>query len=233
VPPSCSYPGGLVSDGIYVEISGMRVRVKICGITSLSDARAAVKAGADALGFVFSEASPRFIRPEAAAAITHHLPGRILRVGVFVDAPQEAILRAVATCRLDAVQLHGDESPEFCDALVPVQVWKAFRVRDRDALVRLPAYRDATAAWLLDSYTRGQAGGTGTAFAWEIAVEARMLGHPIVLAGGLTPENVADAVRLVQPAGVDVSSGVEASPGKKDPAKVRAFIDAVRSSALP
>ncbi len=207
----------------------MPPRIKICGITSLTDARAAVKAGADALGFVFCEASPRFIQPEAAAAITHHLPRRILRVGVFVDALQETILRVAATCRLDALQLHGEESPDFCDALVPLQVWKAFRVRSRDVLGRLPAYRESTAAWLLDSYTEGQAGGTGATFQWDLAVEAQKLGHPIVLAGGLTPENVAEAVRRVQPACVDVSSGVELTPGKKDAEKVRRFIAAVRS----
>jgi phosphoribosylanthranilate isomerase len=209
----------------------MPARIKICGITSLTDARAAVKAGADALGFVFCEASPRFLRPEAAAAITCHLPGRILRVGVFVDAPKEAILRVVATCRLDAIQLHGGESPDFCDGLVPLQVWKAFRMRGRQTLDQLPAYRESTAAWLLDSYSEGRAGGTGATFHWDLAVEARQLGHPIVLAGGLTPENVAEAVRQVQPACVDVSSGVESAPGKKDPEKLRRFVAAVHPAA--
>jgi len=210
----------------------MPPRIKICGITSLTDARAAVKAGADALGFVFCEASPRFIQPEAAAAITHHLPRRILRVGVFVDALKETILRVAATCRLDALQLHGEESPDFCDALASLQVWKAFRMRSDSILDRLPLYRDVTAAWLLDSYTEGQAGGTGATFQWDLAVEAGQLGHPIVLAGGLTPENVAVAVRRVQPACVDVSSGVELTPGKKDTEKVRRFIAAVRSTAV-
>jgi phosphoribosylanthranilate isomerase len=213
-----------------VGTSRVQVKVKICGITSLADARGAVKAGADALGFVFSEGSPRCIHPEAAAAITHHLPSRILRVGVFVDAPKATLLRVVAVCRLDAIQLHGEESPELCDALAPLHVWKAFRMRSRKTLAQLPAYRDATAAWLLDSYADGRAGGTGATFHWDLAVEARSLGHPIVLAGGLTPENVGEAVRQVQPGCVDVSSGVESAPGRKDPEKIRRFIAAVRSA---
>jgi phosphoribosylanthranilate isomerase len=207
----------------------MSVRVKICGITNPDDARAAVEAGADALGFVFCAGSPRVVAPKAVTEITRGLPGRVLRVGVFLDAAPTTILRTVSACRLDAVQLHGDESPEFCDALAPFPVWKAFRVRSRDVLQQLAAYRDMTAAWLLDGYMEGQAGGTGAMFNWDLAVEAKQLAHPIVLAGGLTPENVAEAVRFVRPAAVDVSSGVESAPGRKDADKVRRFIAAVRS----
>jgi phosphoribosylanthranilate isomerase len=207
----------------------MSVRIKICGITNREDARQAVSAGADALGFVFWAGSPRAVVPKIVAEITRDLPGRVLRVGVFVNATAPAILSTVSACGLDAVQLHGDESPEFCDALAPFPVWKAFRVGNRDVLQQLAAYRDPTAAWLLDSFVSGQPGGSGATFNWEIAREAQQLAHPIVLSGGLTPENVAGAVRQVQPAAVDVSSGVELAPGRKDAEKVRRFIAAARS----
>jgi phosphoribosylanthranilate isomerase len=207
----------------------MSVRIKICGITNPEDARMAVTAGADALGFVFWAGSLRAVVPKIVTEITRDLPGRVLRVGVFVNAAPTAILQTVSACGLDAVQLHGDESPEFCDALAPFPVWKAFRVRNRDVLQQLPAYREVTAAWLLDSYVEGQPGGTGATFNWEIACEAQQLAHPVVLSGGLTPENVADAVRQVRPAAVDVSSGIEFAPGRKDADKVRRFIAAARS----
>jgi phosphoribosylanthranilate isomerase len=207
----------------------MRVRIKICGITNLEDARMAVDAGADALGFVFVATSPRAVSPRHVAEIARNLPARILRVGVFVNAAPTTILQTVSACRLDAVQLHGDESPEFCDAMAPFPVWKAFRVRGREALQQLAPYRDVTAAWLLDSFVEGQPGGTGATFNWDLAREAQRLAHPVVLAGGLTPENVAEAVRQVGPAAVDVSSGVEGSPGRKDAEKVRRFIAAARS----
>jgi phosphoribosylanthranilate isomerase len=208
----------------------MSVRVKICGITSLEDARMAVEAGADAVGFVFFPGSPRSVTVQTVAEISRSLPGRVLRVGVFADAAPTMILPTVSTCALDAVQLHGEESPEFCDALAPFPVWKAFRVRGREVLQQLAAYRDMTAAWLLDSYVEGQPGGTGATFNWELAREAQQLAHPIVLAGGLTPDNVAEAVRRVRPAAVDVSSGVESAPGRKDPDKVRRFIAAARAA---
>jgi len=207
----------------------MSVRVKICGVTNPDDARTAVEAGADALGFVFCAGSPRVVAPNVVTEITRGLPGRVLRVGVFLDAAPTTILRTVSACGLDAVQLHGEESPEFCDALAPFPVWKAFRIGSRDVLQQLAAYRDVTAAWLLDGYVEGQPGGTGATFNWDLAVEATRLAHPIVLAGGLTPENVAEAVRQVRPAAVDVSSGVESAAGKKDTDKVRRFIAAVRS----
>ncbi len=207
----------------------MSTRIKICGITNLDDARAAAQAGADALGFVFCADSPRVVAPQVVAEITRALPQRVLRVGVFRDAAPTTILHLVSACGLDAVQLHGEESPEFCDALAPFPVWKAFRMANRDVLPQLAAYRNVTAAWLLDSCVAGQAGGTGATFNWDLAIEARQFAHPIVLAGGLTPENVAEAVRRVRPAAVDVASGVEASPGRKDVDKVRRFIAAVRS----
>jgi phosphoribosylanthranilate isomerase len=199
----------------------MPARVKICGITNLDDARASVEAGASALGFVFFKGSPRHIAPEAAAEIISHLPPFIATVGVFVDETAENIRRVVELTRLGCVQLHGNETPEFCSS-IPCKVVKAFRVKDADSLARLRDYD--VPAFLLDSYVPGQLGGTGAKFNWDLALEAKRQGKAIILAGGLTPENVADAVAKVLPYGVDVSSGVEISPGHKDHAKVREFV---------
>ncbi|MGH7950655.1 MAG: phosphoribosylanthranilate isomerase, partial [Limisphaerales bacterium] len=148
-------------------------------------------------------------------------------VGVFVNAPEELILRAISEAGLTMLQFHGDEPPEFC-AQFGLMSMKAFRIRDEKSLEQIPNYK--TDAYLLDAFSSTTLGGTGEAFNWDLAVEARKFGNPIFLAGGLTPENVADAIRKVQPFGVDVSSGVEISPGKKDDAKVQAFISAVKSA---
>ncbi len=204
----------------------MNVRVKICGITRLEDASAAVEAGADALGFMFYEPSPRYIRPPDAARIIAQLPPFIAKVGVFVDATENFIRDAINACRLDSIQLHGNESPAFCGCF-NLPVIKAFRIKDAESLRPLPQFQ--TSAWLLDSYTPGVPGGTGERFNWDLAVKAKALGKPIILAGGLTPGNVRDAVQQVQPYAVDVSSGVESSaPGKKDHLKLRQFIAAAR-----
>lgn len=207
----------------------MSVRVKICGITSLVDGQTAVEAGADLVGFVFYPQSPRFVRIEEAAAISAALPAAVLRVGVFVNADPELVWRAVQLCGLGLLQFHGEEPPEFC-LQFGLMTMKAFRIRDAASLAILPGY--ATDAWLLDAYTPGARGGTGATFNWDLAVEAKALGRPVFLAGGLNPENVAQAVERVAPFGVDVSSGVETAPGRKDPAKVRAFIAAAKA-ALP
>ena len=162
----------------------------------------------------------------AAAKISKHLPASILRVGVFVNAAGELVARAIRECGLGLLQFHGDEPPEFCTRFGLMSM-KAFRIRDAGSLKELPRY--PTEAWLLDAYSAENPGGTGEKFNWDLAVEAQKFGKPFFLAGGLTPENVADAVRRVKPFGVDVSSGVESSSGKKDHAKVWAFIKAVRS----
>ncbi|WP_136513406.1 phosphoribosylanthranilate isomerase [Geomonas edaphica] len=195
-------------------------KVKICGITSVDDALMAVDAGADALGFVFFEKSPRYVTPEAAAGIIAKLPPLVQVVGLFVNADLDVVNRTADRCGLDIVQLHGEESPEFC-RLVRRRVMKAFRVRGPESLVPLPEFH--VAAYLLDAYSPNAHGGTGEVFDWECAIAAKEHG-PIVLAGGLTPDNIAAAVTQVRPYGVDVSSGVEASPGLKDPDKVRRFI---------
>ena len=205
----------------------MSVKVKICGITNAEDGTAAAEAGADALGFIFCEQSPRYVPVEKAALVTRNLPPMIVKVGVFVDAEEEVVLRAIRECGLNLLQFHGAESPEYC-LQFGLMSMKAFQVRDAQSLARMTDFK--TDAWLLDAYSPDKPGGTGERFNWDLAIEARKWGRPIFLAGGLTPENVAEAVRHVEPYAVDVSSGVEASPGKKDHGKVKAFIDAAKGA---
>ena len=196
------------------------VRVKICGITTVEDALQAVEAGADAIGLVFHEQSPRSVFPEQAQLIVRALPPFVQAVGLFVNADIDVVNATADLCRLDIVQLHGDESPEFC-GLVERRVIKAFRVKDATSLDPMRNYR--VAGYLLDAWSPKAYGGTGTTFNWEVAKIAERFG-PVILAGGLTPQNVRNAVEAVSPYGVDVSSGVESAPGKKDPEKVREFI---------
>jgi phosphoribosylanthranilate isomerase len=205
----------------------MSTRIKICGITNHEDAQVSVAAGADALGLNFYKKSPRYLTISAAAKIAKKLPSFLMRVGVFVNAPESLVLQAIGECGLSMLQFHGDETPEFCTQFGLMSM-KAFRIRGAEALKELPQY--PTEAWLLDAYTPKTRGGTGKKFNWELAVEAKKFGRPFFLAGGLTPGNVADAVRRVRPFGVDVSSGVESAPGKKDHQKVRDFIAKVRQA---
>ena len=203
----------------------MSIRIKICGITNCEDALAAVEAGADALGFIFYERSLRNIALSVVREIVKRLPASISKVGVFVSSPEEVVKRIAAECGLDTLQFHGDELPEFCRNFSGLKIWKAFRMKDQSSLLQLAAYE--TDAWLLDSFVPDTLGGTGAKFNWELACAAKKFGRPIILAGGLTPENVAEAVRRVRPCAVDVSSGVESEPGKKDRRRIRAFIQAV------
>ncbi len=202
------------------------VRIKICGITNLEDASLAANLGAHALGFIFYPKSPRSVRPDAARAIIDNLPPFITTVGVFVDE-EAGVVRGIAeTAGLDWIQLHGQESPEYCRSLKR-RVIKGFRIKDADSLSILPDYRESVQAFLLDTYKAGTAGGTGKTFDWTLARQAKESG-PIILAGGLTPANVAQAIKAAQPAAVDVASGVEAAPGKKDPEKMKNFIETVK-----
>jgi phosphoribosylanthranilate isomerase len=204
------------------------VRVKICGLTNAADAVAAAEAGADALGFIFFVGSKRHVTLPDAAAIIRELPPLISKIGVFVNATPEEIRRAVAETGIDTLQLHGEETPEFCAQFAPLKVVKAFRLRERDSLrecLNYPAH-----AWLLDSHVEGSRGGTGVACDWEVAAEAARLNRRVILAGGLQVETVAEAVRRVRPFGVDVSSGVESRLRQKDHAKIRAFILAARAA---
>ena len=205
----------------------MIVKVKICGITSVADALAAVDAGADALGFMFYAPSPRNVSFGLAADIIRQLPPFVAKAGVFVNPAEDDVRRAIAECGLDTLQFHGEETPEFCRRF-GLKTMKAFRVRDAEFLTQTGPYSDE--AWLLDSYVAGQPGGTGARFNWDLATDAARR-HTVLLAGGLTPENAAEAVRKVRPYGLDVSSGVESAPGKKDAVKVRAFIAAAKSVA--
>jgi phosphoribosylanthranilate isomerase len=201
------------------------VKVKICGITNLEDALAAVKWGADALGFVFAS-SPRQVTLQQVEHIVAGLPPFVCKVGVFVDGELQELEETMRACGLDLAQLHGSESPGFCQALFP-RVIKSFRVKDESVLDLLPQYR--VSAYLLDSYNASLKGGTGQSFDWGIARKARHYG-PIILSGGLTSANVRQAIDRVRPYAVDVSSGVESNPGVKDHAKLRAFLETAKKT---
>ena len=201
--------------------------MKICGVTSETDALAAADAGADAIGLMFYEGSPRCVSIEQAKVISAALPPRIIRVGVFVNAEEALITRAIAECTLNILQFHGAETPEDCGRF-PVMALKAFRVAGPETLEEMQQF--STDGFLLDAFVKKALGGTGETFSWELAVRAKEFGRPIFLAGGLTPKNVAEAVREVEPFAVDVSSGVESEPGKKDPSKVQAFVEAAKSA---
>ncbi len=205
------------------------VKVKICGITNWADAKAALDAGASALGFNFYPPSPRYIAPAEARKITRRMPRYASSVGVFVDEPVKRILEIAGTAEINLIQLHGGEEPETVRALRPrYLVIKAFRVRHGFHVKRLAQYGDA-AAFLLDGFRARHRGGTGRTFDWRIAREAKRYG-PILLAGGITPENAERAILGVKPFGIDVASGVEAQPGKKDPARIRALMRAVEQA---
>jgi len=206
----------------------MDVKVKICGLTNVQDALDAYEAEADMFGFMLSDQSPRHISIETAREIARQMPPATMRVAVYVNARVEQVMFALRICDFAGLQFHGDEPPAYCRQFA-VKTIKAFRIRDRDSLGPIAAYD--TDYILLDSYVPGQPGGTGETFNWDLAAEARELGKPIILAGGLTPENVARAVRVVEPFAVDVSSGVESTPGKKDRQKMRDFVAAVRGAA--
>ena len=200
-------------------------RIKICGITNIDDALMAIDAGADALGFNFVPDTPRYLKDtKVAAKIIEQLPPFVTTVGLFVNAALEVIQLIADECSLDMLQLHGEESPQFCRALNR-RIIKAVRVKDELSVSHLSDYR--VSGYLLDTYVKGVLGGTGVAFDWRLAVKAKQYGR-IILAGGLDPDNVGSAVQQVRPYGVDVSSRVEASPGRKDPVKVGAFIQNVR-----
>lgn len=202
------------------------IRVKVCGITNLDDARLCVEAGADALGFIFVENTPRFVTPELVAPIVRQLPPFVTPVGVFWDHPPGHVKAVAEACGLRALQFHGDETPEDLQEY-RLPVIKTIKVAAAADLARLAGYR--VAAFLLDSPSRWSEGEARPPIPWEVAAEAARL-HPVLLSAGLTPENVAEAVRRVRPYGVDVNSGVEVRPGRKDPARVRRFVAEARAA---
>ena len=209
------------------------MKVKICGIRSLEEAQAAVDVGADALGFNFWSPSARYVEPYAAREVITGIAPNVCTVGVFVNEEASRIVDIVSELRLSAVQLHGDESPEFCERLASIRTFKtikAIRVEQDFDLSLIESYRVNMV--LLDSSSEGSYGGTGRRFDWRIAIEAKHLA-PIILAGGLNIENVWDAITQVRPAAIDVCSGVEAEPGRKDLEKLRGFMAmARRANAL-
>jgi phosphoribosylanthranilate isomerase len=204
----------------------VRTRIKICGITRPEDARMAAESGADAIGLVFYVPSPRCISPEQACAIIAAVPPFVTVVGLFVDPAPEEVESVLRLCSLGLLQFHGDEAPDFCRGFGLPYI-KAARVRaDADLVQYLSRYR-AAQGWLLDAYHEQLYGGTGEAFDWKLI--PRDLARPLILSGGLTPDNVGSAVRQVRPWAVDVSSGVEAAKGVKDAAKIAAFIAGVKN----
>jgi phosphoribosylanthranilate isomerase len=203
-------------------------RVKICGITSIEDARVCVECGADAIGFMFAE-SPRRVTPEQAREIIRDCGPFMTTVGVFVNAPVEEARRILDMTGCGLAQLHGDESREYLEALSPARSIKAIRVRDQLGESGVSEYAAARAI-LLDTYVAGKPGGTGRQFDVGLAAELVGAGWRVIVAGGLTPENVGEVVTSARPYGVDVSSGVESAPGRKDPEKVARFMAAVRAA---
>lgn len=204
------------------------MKIKICGITNQEDAAAAVAAGADALGFIMYRKSPRFVEPAVARAIITGLPPFVLAVGVFVNEAADRVRGLVDECGFALAQLHGDESALYCQSLGRPAL-KAIRLKDRGAFLALAEFhgRANVRGFLIDAFSDQAYGGTGQTVDWTLAKEAAR-SAPIILAGGLTPTNVADAISQVRPYGIDVNSGVEQSPGKKNQDKVKAFIQAAR-----
>jgi phosphoribosylanthranilate isomerase len=201
------------------------LKVKICGITEKEDALGAAKLGADALGFIFAP-SPRQISMGKARCIINEIPPFVKTVGVFVNEETNTIREHINYCGLDLVQLHGDESPEFCRQLMPYSV-KAFRIKDDSSLQKFAEYQANVRALLLDTYAADKVGGTGKTFDWQLAVKIKETGIPVILSGGLGPSNIEEAIRLVRPDAVDVNSGVEERPGKKSYVMMKELIEKV------
>ncbi len=201
-------------------------KIKICGITNINDAKTAVKWGADALGFVFTR-SPRRINPKRAAKIIGQLPIFVSKVGVFVNAKKAEVLKVLKICKLDVLQLHGEESDKYCAFLRKYcKIIKAFRIKDRSSLKNIRAYRNID-AYLFDAYDENEYGGTGKSFNIKHLKNLK-LKKPVIIAGGLTNQNVKSIVRRLRPYAVDVSSRIEASPGKKSEKLMQSFIRAVK-----
>ena len=203
------------------------MKVKICGITNLEDASLAVGLGFDAIGFIFAE-SPRKVSVEATRDMIKNIPPFIKTVGVFVNEKRTVINGTVRFCGLDLIQLHGDEPPSLCEALMPRSI-KAFQLRDESSLEEIASYRGKARALLFDTYSKEKRGGTGKTFDWDLAVKGKRLGVPIVLSGGLGPSNIEAAVLAVRPYAVDVNSGVEEQPGKKNPVLMEKLMNIIKN----
>jgi len=204
------------------------IRVKICGITNNDDASKAVELGADALGFIFAP-SARRIRPEEAYSIIAALPPFVISVGVFVNEEPATIRKVAETCGLDLLQLHGDESTEVCAELMPRAV-KAFRIKNERSLNEIKPYLGNVKALLFDTYSEKVRGGTGKTFDWSVAAKGKRFSVPLILSGGLSPANIAEAIATVRPYAVDVNSGIEERPGKKDHRLMRDLMEVIRNT---
>ena len=210
-----------------------RTRVKMCGTTRSEDIRNAVAFGVDALGFIFVKKSPRFVTSDQAYELIREVPSFITRVGVFVDSSLEEVKKTVAECGLTQVQLHGKETTQFCHDLrkwsKSLSICKAFRIDSDCPDVDISCYETSVDSILLDTFTKGAAGGTGIVFNWDI-IDSLRIQKPLILAGGLGPENIKDALERVAPFAVDINSGVECSPGIKDRCKLQAVMQVIRES---
>ncbi|MFA5177692.1 MAG: phosphoribosylanthranilate isomerase [Candidatus Omnitrophota bacterium] len=203
------------------------VKVKICGVTNLEDALAALFSGADAIGFVFYKNSPRFIEPLKARNISRILPKKILRAGVFVNAPGIKVKQAAKLCNLDILQFHGDESPGYCGQFPGYKVVKAFKVAGKIDLAKIKKYK--TYGYLFDAFSKNQAGGTGKNFNWNLLKNIDKISGQVFLAGGLNSRNVKSAVKRLHPDWVDASSSLESRPGKKDHKKIQQFVKSAKA----
>jgi phosphoribosylanthranilate isomerase len=205
-----------------------RTRIKVCGMREMAEVAAVVAAGVDAVGFIFVEESPRLVDPDTVRTIVRTLPPFVDAVGVFVDQEAAVVNEIVQYCGLTKVQLHGSESPDYCRE-IDCRVLKAFRVGPASTAAELQAYAGEVSAFLLDTFQEGVAGGTGLVFDWSLAARLQPPG-PVVLAGGLTPENVGEAIRQARPFAVDFNSGVEMAPGRKDLDRVREAVAQVAAA---
>jgi phosphoribosylanthranilate isomerase len=205
-------------------------RVKLCGITNMDDARMCADAGAWALGMIFYPQTARRCEVEEAERISAELRRKVEMAGVFVNAELDEVAAIADVCNLSLIQLHGDEGPAYCAEVARrtgAKIAKAVRAKDKASVKALLAFRDRVDFHMVDAYRPDMLGGTGETFSWELLEELRDSSHPLILSGGLTPENIGDAIAKVHPFAVDTASGTEAEPGRKDPAKVTAFMRAV------
>ncbi len=204
------------------------IKIKICGITNKEDALWAINLKVDALGFIFAD-SPRRVKPEIVQGIIELLPPFISSVGVFVNEDRKKVEEITESCGLTTLQFHGEESPSYCEGFKQ-KIVKALRIENKDILEKAVQYKDKVDAYLLDTYSPSKYGGTGKTFDWCIAKEIKEFGLPIILSGGLNPENIREAISEVEPYGIDVSSGVEERPGKKNMEKLINFVRIVRET---
>ncbi len=203
------------------------VKIKICGITNMEDGVWVANLGADYLGLIFAKESKRKVNLQNAQEITKAMPPYIKKVGLFVNEDPKIVDKILAECQLDLVQFHGQESPDYCSQFKgKAEIIKVFRIKDEESINQISLYD--VDFYLLDTFVEGKYGGTGQAFNWDLAVQAKQFGRPIFLSGGLNPDNVVEAIKKVEPYAVDVSSGVESSPRRKNVEVMREFITKIR-----